>query len=121
MAKSIPTFESVFDGFKSPSSFFSDQVKTISFDIVSGGTLDPVTGAPTGSTTTNYTADGFTRDVEDKEFRETLVGDKVFTCKQADLGYKPRVNDKCDISGAEHTVIEVKDGGSVVWIVQVRA
>ena len=121
MAKSIEAFQSVFDGFKSADSFFSDQVKTIRFGIVSGGTLNPSTGVVTGATTTSYTAEGFTRAVADKEFREVLAGDKVFTCKQVDLNYTPKINDKCTIEGTEHTVVEVMDGGSVVWKIQVRS
>lgn len=121
MAKSIPTFEGVFDGFKSPDSFFSDQVKTISFTITSGGTPDPITGTTLGGTATVYTADGFTRDVKDREFREVEVGDLVFACKQSDLGYSPAVNDKATINSTEYTVVEVSDRGSVVYAMQLRA
>lgn len=120
MSKSIPAFESVFDGFKSPSSFFSDQVKVIEFTIVSGGTVDPITGAPTGETSTFYSAEGFSRNVKKEEFREVLAGDLVFTCKQSDLNYSPSINDKCEIDGVTYTVVEVMDLGQVSYAIQLR-
>lgn len=122
MAKSIETFEAVFDGFLNPdTSFFSDQVKVITFSIETGGTPNPITGETSDSTTTFYSAEGFRRDVADKEFKQVDVGDMVFTCKQSDLNYKPTVNDKCVIDSITYTVIETKDLGQVSYALQIRA
>lgn len=121
MAKSIPTFESVLDNFKSSDSFFSDQVKTISFTSTTAGTYDRVTGVTTGGTDTVYTADGVQRDVKDREFRSVEVGDKVFTCKQSDLAYTPKVDDVATIDGIESNVVEVEDAGQVVYKILLRA
>lgn len=121
MAKSIPAFRDAFAGFKADESFFSDQVKTISFTIKSGGTPDLVNGGITGGTTDIYTAEGFTRDVKDKEFRAVEVGDLVFTCDQVELGYTPVVNDVAVINSVSYNVVEVNDKGSVVYVMQLRA
>lgn len=121
MDKSIETFEAVFDGFLNPAtSFFSDQKKTITFAIESGGTVDPITGNATGAIQTNYIAEGFRAGVQEKEFNDVKAGDLKFTCKQSDLGYKPQINDKPSIDGVVYTVIEVKDLGQVSWATQLR-
>jgi hypothetical protein len=120
VAKSISTFESVFDGFKADTSFFSDQVKTITIQIKTAGTYNPITGETSGGTDTFYTAEGFRRDVKDKEFKDVQVGDMVFTCKQSDLGYKPKVNDKATIDTTVYTVVEVSDLGQVSYGIQLR-
>lgn len=121
MAKSIATFEAVFDGFLDVNtSFFSDQKKTITYSIESGGTVDPVTGAPSGATTTFYAAEGFRSGVQEKEFNDVKAGDLKFTCKQTDLNYTPQINDKPSVDGVVYTVIEVKDLGQVSWAVQLR-
>lgn len=120
MAKSIGTFEKVFDGFLADSSFFSDQDAEISFTIVTAGTFDPVSGTRTGGSSTEHKANGFRRGVKEKEFTNIIAGDLTFTCKQADLGYRPRINDKATLLGTEYTVIDVNDLGFVAWAVQLR-
>lgn len=120
MAKSIGAFESVFDGFMTSDSFFSDQVKTITFTISTGGSVNPATGETTGSTPEEYSTDGFRRIVKEKEFSDIKAGDMAFTCKQADLGRKPQLGDKPVIDGVTYTVIEVNDLGQVAWGIQIR-
>ena len=122
MAQSIPTFNDVFDLFLNPdpSNFFGDQPKTITFTIVTAGTIDPVTGDRTGGSTDIYSAEGFRRAVKKEEFSGIVAGDLVFTCKQSDLVYTPKINDKATIDGVEYTVIDLEDKGQVAWGLQIR-
>lgn len=92
------TFSALFDSFLADP-FFGPASKTGTITIVSGGTVDPITGNVTAGTTTVYTADGFIRDPKEKEFAVIQGGDIVFTVKQVDLGYTPVNQDTIIISG----------------------
>jgi|5B_taG_2_1085324.scaffolds.fasta_scaffold02515_2 hypothetical protein len=119
--KSIGVFNSVFDSFLDESSFFSDQAKTVSITIESDGVTDDITGETTGGTVTTYTAKGFRRDVEFKEFREVMIGDMVFTCKISDLGYEPKPGNAAVIDGVTYKVIDCKNLGQVSYAMQLRS
>jgi hypothetical protein len=127
MPSAKPTFEAMFDGFLADP-FFGPVAKTITFTVVSGGTIDPVTGVVTDGGSTVYTADGFSRSPREKEFRDILGGDMVFTVKQIDLAYTPVFDDDAVLTGGEGTtfngtyrVVElISDGADVTYRIQLR-
>jgi hypothetical protein len=77
---------------------------------------------------TVYTADGFSRSPREKEFRDILGGDMVFTVKQLDLAYTPVFDDDAVLTGGEGTtfngtyrVVEIiSDGADVTYRIQLR-
>lgn len=128
MPSAKPTFEAMFKDSFLDSDFFGPTAKTISFTITSGGTVDPVTGQVTGGSASFYSAKGYARDTEEKEFKEVLGGDMTFTCRQIDLGYTPEFDDVASLTLGEGTtfngdykVVEVKaDGADVTYRIQLR-
>lgn len=125
MADAKTEFNALFDDFLG-SEFFGTAAKTCTLTITSGGTIDPITGDVTGGSDTVYTADGFMRDIRDKEFRDVQGGDMVFTVKQDDLAYTPVDQDEVVISGGStfdgtYHVVELKaDGADVAYRIQLR-
>ena len=91
-------FNDLFDDFLADPDF-GPIARTATITITSGGTVDPITGDVTAGTTTPYTADGFLRSPREKEFREVVGGDIVFTVKQVDLAYTPVFGDAVVVSG----------------------
>jgi hypothetical protein len=86
---------------------FGDFRRALTFTITTGGTLNPTTGAVTGGTTTVYSYQAISQQLDIKEFQGTdvAVTDTLIVYTRTDE-FKPSVDARCVFDGRNMQVIQ---------------
>jgi hypothetical protein len=86
---------------------FADFRRALTFTIITGGTLNPSTGAVTGGTTTVYSYQAIPQPLDIKEFQGTdvAVTDTLIVYTRTDA-FKPSVDARCVYDGRNMQVIQ---------------